>query len=387
MLKVSIKNYQTSLHTQLDIKGFTVIVGKSNTGKTGILRAIEGSLFNDSVTGNVRHGEKSTQVDLDYNGTAWTWTKGEGENGYQIRLPDGSVKEYSRVGFKVPTEIQDLGFREVLVDKQKLRPQVAAWHSPIFLLDSGGKAVTELMSTITRLDVINLAQRNCGTVLRRSRSTIEVKEAEIISLKNSIQKYQVIDTVDMKALQEAYHKLQTAEKRLATMTAYLERLSQIERRITALNDIGKVKVPDTLPIDKIQTLQKIDTWIASSKKINDRLLLYRDVSSIEIPDSDISHLIQSYQRLTGWVQTLSKLNAKINQDIQEINVPDLNSFLQKVKRHQIVSQYQSKLSDTSISDLNKQIEEHLKKIETDEITLHDLRHQIDICDICGRSSE
>ena len=46
-MKVKIKDYQVIKDIDLDFdKGLTAIVGTSNNGKSSILRAIEGAIFN-----------------------------------------------------------------------------------------------------------------------------------------------------------------------------------------------------------------------------------------------------------------------------------------------------------------------------------------------------
>ena len=64
MISLKLENFQGHKDSSLIIDGFTVLIGKSNGGKSSIRRAIGSVLFNDWDKSFVRNGTESTKISL-----------------------------------------------------------------------------------------------------------------------------------------------------------------------------------------------------------------------------------------------------------------------------------------------------------------------------------
>jgi len=183
---IRVRDFQALGTAELVAEGLTVVVGPSDRGKSALLRAIEAGLFNRTGEGFVRVGQTSAQVALTFNGDGRdhevVWEKGGGKNQFNV---DGA--DYSRVGRDAPPVLKALGFRDEVIgarvkDDGKLdggemmRPQVARQFDPIFLLDQPGSFINEVMVKLSRLSVLQRANRACSTDLRSANGQFQFQQ-------------------------------------------------------------------------------------------------------------------------------------------------------------------------------------------------------------------
>lgn len=95
MLDVEIRNFQSIEHVHVVIDGFTTLVGRSNLGKSAIVRAIKAALTGAPEETSVRHGPKCERevkgtksckcycsVHIKTEGFDLLWEKGGDKNEY-----------------------------------------------------------------------------------------------------------------------------------------------------------------------------------------------------------------------------------------------------------------------------------------------------------------
>ena len=184
-MKVTIDNFQSLGHVELDLQGLTVITGPSDRGKSALVRAIEGALFNLPGDYFVRTGAQFAGVELEWPGHKVVWAKGGGKNLFEI---DGQT--YAKVGKDAPPRLQELGFRDELIGaRQKedgstdggkwVRPQIAHQFDGIYLLDEPGPFINEVIVKLSRLGVLQRALRQCSLDHRQAKALLKTREGDL----------------------------------------------------------------------------------------------------------------------------------------------------------------------------------------------------------------
>ena len=382
-MHVNIKNYQTIKDLSLKIEGFTVIVGKSNTGKTAILRALEGSMFNDPVKGKVRTGEPLTEVDVQYRDLNWVWTKGATQNAYKVTTPEGT-QEYSSVGRNVPDKIKSAGFREWWVDKEKTRLQVVPWHQPIFLLNKTGKVITELMTAVTRLDVVNLAIRNCASEMRKNKQTLKLREKDLQRAEKRVRVFDTISNIPEIAIQEGWEVYQRLKKDIQEVRQFDETYEALGGRIENLSPSVDVKAPSRMNMDLPNTLERLQRWELKMESAQRSLKDLSVIEEVTLPDR--IETPQDLVRIERWLKDLSGVDSRLVRlhKVDEVSVPSCNLM----EGWELVDTLESYY--TSLVTILKSIRDiDLKKVETEEQLKNDLeeltelRGQVVECPVCG----
>jgi len=242
MMRVKIKDFQSIEEAELTIDGFTVVVGRSNIGKSAVVRAVEGALTNLSGDSFVRLGAHHTEVELDCPDLQLTWKKGGGFNDYVI---NGEV--FESVGRGAPPVIAEAGFREVEVSRASIPVQVASQFNPIFLLDPSkvsGSLAAEVVSDIGRLGELQEALRNASKD-RRSLETVQrVRHKDLKQTRAEIQAYDALDE-DL-ALGDNLRDLMREVETLQSEIKHLEELSEEYR--SAREEVSKYQDADTISL-------------------------------------------------------------------------------------------------------------------------------------------
>ena len=215
---IKVRNYQSIGATDLVIDGFTVIVGRGNLGKSGLLRAICAALFNETGTGNIRDGTKECSVELGFGDDTLLWTKpASGSARYSLTI-DGKSQEYTKLGANVPDDVREyLGVRDIEIDKTfSMRPQVhGQFDSPLLLAESSGKAARAL-SKLTKLEIVMQAQVAAARDLRRAKSEISTRTNEITELEEREKEFPDMDRLDTR-ITRARGFIDTADQRLTVL--------------------------------------------------------------------------------------------------------------------------------------------------------------------------
>ena len=182
MLKASVKDFQSISNAQIDIDGFTVVIGKNNLGKSALVRAIDAALTNRTGNEFIQWGKKETQVHLKKDDLDILWKKGDSAS-YKI-----NGKSYSKLNRAVPPPILEAGFRKIEIGDLKLTPLVAPQFEELFLLDKPGSVITEALSVIYKLNVLSDADSLCQKEIRSTKALLKTWDSDLQKTKNELVK-------------------------------------------------------------------------------------------------------------------------------------------------------------------------------------------------------
>ena len=155
MVDIKAKNFQSIIDAELQIDGFTLLVGETSAGKSALLRSLTASTCNKYRSGYVRYGEKELETEFGADGRVFKTRKSEG-GGTTMELDDVT---FTKMGRDVPNDIKEflnLGIMEVNDTKFNLNihPQ---FQKPL-LLEFSQKKVMEILSTSKGITDLKNAQ-------------------------------------------------------------------------------------------------------------------------------------------------------------------------------------------------------------------------------------
>lgn len=259
-MRVEIKNFQALAHVAFDIEGFTALVGRSNIGKSAVVRALKCALMGAEGTDFVRHDPKTCARVLKGNQKCkcyssvkittddWTllWEKGDSKNQYTTWV-DGEKQEYTRVGKSpdMPPVLQ--GFEAVRIgDRSQELVQISDQFTPIFLLNVTGTAVADLLSDVAQLDDINKAMRLVTKDRKDASSTRKVREKDILTLETGLKAYSKLDdtAARVERTESLYETVEAKAESVSQVVEYLTWASDMTKSLKALKEATKAELPD-----------------------------------------------------------------------------------------------------------------------------------------------
>lgn len=231
MIDVEIRNFQAIDFLALKVEGFTALVGRSNIGKSSIVRALKCALSGGSGSDFVRHDARTctrvinsaksckcfSSVKLGFGeGQGFLWEKGsKGLNRYTV-WKDGVESVYDRVGQSI--ELQEfLGsqFAPVKLGPSNAVLQVSSQFEAPFLLDLSGNIVADILSDVGQLDDINQAMAAVSKDRRSAIATRKVREADLKAMGLALGTYEGLDAhlKRVRSLQSQNAEIKETERR------------------------------------------------------------------------------------------------------------------------------------------------------------------------------
>lgn len=377
-INVTIKNFQSISELDFEIYGFTCITGKSNIGKSSIVRAISGALINAPVGGAIRKGAKYCSVSLQSTDWGFIWEKGAGVNRYHLRDKD---KPLDKVGAGQIDQIANLGFQSVKVGSDKvIYPWLASQFEPLFLINQSGPAITDFISEVSRLETL---QDAIIINTRNKRRFLEEAKVKTENLDKIRQKEQTLSDLDQllvvrDELDAQAFSIQQYEDQISNGKILSDKIFDNADKIDRLSKVESVKVPET--IEGFIELQAIyDHWMKLEKAAKN-VIGIRGILAVLVPS--VPEELEQIQNLAT-VETLANsiefLQASVEILSQPVPVPDPEEMPPELLTGWSIL--------TRLEQLKAEETGFRKQLTSIEAELAEVKEQIDaipVCPTCSR---
>lgn len=387
MMKVNIVDFQSIEDVDLEIDGFTTIVGKSNIGKSSIIRAIHGAFNNKEGDDYVRDGKKYAEVSVECPEIDLTWKKGGGHNDYLI---NGETLE--SVGRGAPPHVAEAGFRPVETSRMELDVQVASQFSPIFLLDSQkakGSDVAELISDIGRLGEIQEALRNCAKDRRSNENVVRVREKDLDGISAELEGYESLSEDLSLVEQVKAHKkaIETSERQVSVLAAFQDKVGETQTTIDRYEGIEEVDVPEWDGGSLVSNLRTLMALSETVSRCQQTVSFYAGVGDVEIPDHQLDDALKSLRTLDKFNELVGETQQRIDQysGLQNVEIPENEKLDDDLAELDTFLSVREKVRDLEqkIPRLKEDVSELDGKLENKDDEIHDILVEAGECPTCG----
>jgi hypothetical protein len=322
-IQVRIDSFQSIDHLDLEISGFTCVSGATNIGKSAIIRAISSAILNKSVVGSVRKGKKFCTVEVD----GLKWEKGERVGRYWVPGEvdeNGMSKPRDGIG-QGQTEVTELmGFRSVKVGDKYINPWLATQFDPIFLMQDSGPAVTDFISDITHLkvlqDAIVVLVKNRGRLL----SSVKDKEEELAKVTAREAALDGLDNL-LRAERDLVQQMESLEeygRAIARLRHFISSIDSENAVMASLAPAKDVRVPKA-PADPGASLLPLAKLWAGIEEAAMRVSPIRGAMKVVVPDFPDPAELESIRRTSRFL-SIPSLSASVSKldGAKKVRVPD-----------------------------------------------------------------
>jgi len=291
-----IKNFQSIKDQTFIFKGFTIIRGPNNSGKSASLRAIESILFNtfrtDTYPRKNPGGKKlTTEIAFGFKGKEGTDTKEIGlkyKSGKVMFIIEG--EEYfgkSLAADKVREAVEEIGFRYIDVKKmyknfkgdlkeQTERIAYTNQHDGLFLIGAKTSDSEKIFSFLFNTENIALAIAQAKEKMQELSTEHKTKEAALLDLQEKIRTTKIEMNLWLKcyykALVEEFNLIETkvsntvrAEKITSEFVTKLNSLVLIREATNFQNSNQQLNIENKIShnnttIEKINSIVNLKAW-------------------------------------------------------------------------------------------------------------------------------
>lgn len=256
--KLKLKNFQTHKNLEIEFDEITTIIGKSASGKTAVLRALN-LIFNNKPSGvrYITHGEENSRVTLEVDGATVIRKRGKNLNKFFL-----DKKEYTAFGNDVPVDIKNLlNISELNVQKQLDYP---LW----FNLSPG--EISKKLNLIVNLEEIDESLSFISTEVRKVGSELSICEDRIAEAEKKIKEYSWSESIFNKL-----KKLEEVENEIEKLKQELEELENLKKQINS----KKIKTIKTINFKNTDILVKeVDKLKTELKSLN---YIYKNITDLQ----------------------------------------------------------------------------------------------------------
>lgn len=183
---LSIRNFQSLHQVDLDLTPYTVIVGKSSSGKSALVRAIKTLTSNRRGLDFLTHGENICTLTATTENGSVTLSRGKStdDNAYTLGENGHTPQRFTKLGAAVPAEVsQFLGIDSV-------NPiNYAGQHDKPFMLADTASANASTLGRLTNVDVIFAAAKESNRQKLDTTKKLALRVSDLDVVKDKAKSY------------------------------------------------------------------------------------------------------------------------------------------------------------------------------------------------------
>lgn len=355
MVRVEVKNFQSMVHQVVEIDGFSTVVGRSNVGKSAIVRAIKAALTGAPADSYVRHGASCLRlvknaktckcfcsVRITGSGIDLLWEKGDTINRYMY-----NGVEYSVPGRGTPEFLGDGFSRISLGSGEKTLLQVSDQFDPLFLLNNSGTVVADVLSDVAKLDQINAATRLVEKDRKEAVAVRKVRDRDRDDLQKVIDGYSGLDSVlgEVSRIEELAQKVDQLEVEESKISRYFDAVLAAEECVRLLEPVTSLSIPDlrslvTVSASSVELSRFERVWGA----IDTAVTLLSAVDSVQVPNlTRLENVGLAYRQLSGFLEQAVKLKEflQTTKESEAAQIPAVEGLPEKMAMHSRLAAWQS----------------------------------------------
>ena len=336
MYKFRVQNYQSIADAELEIDGFTVVVGPTNIGKSALVRAFKGLVENQGGDAFIRTGEVAAIVTLETEGLKIVWRKGL-DSGYTIDQAGKDQQVYTSLSKGQPAFIPPLGFGEIKLGTHRVKPQIGPqFPMTPFLLQKPGSFIAEAISSVNGIDKVPPAIREADKDLRTLKSEQKVRKQHLGTAREDLTAFGGLETAatDFAAVGTLWKDIEGDEKAVEALRTLSDELGQAQARVDQYEALEGITVPSLDAFnEEYLALEALSEMVLELRHTQAQARALRGAKDIEVPEFDLDALDQEVQQLRRLSRELTAAQQAMDQydGLAEVPEFELGDAIEEVK--------------------------------------------------------
>lgn len=245
--RVEVRNYQSLRRADIPLGWFTVVTGRTGSGKSALFRALELLALNARGTSYVSHGQKSCSVAAGDGRWIVRLTRSAprsgGKNEYQVAVRDGGAwpaTRHTKLNSQVPAQVSGL--------LQLAELNFARQLDPPYLLSLPGTEIARRLGDLTNVSLVLGAAAEANRVRKQHQRDLDAAREQRGALLAEAQEFAGLRErrSAATAAEQALARAQTAAASAERLRALAGRLEAAERAAVAARAEAARQVPPSL---------------------------------------------------------------------------------------------------------------------------------------------
>jgi hypothetical protein len=248
-------------------------------------------------------------------------------------------------------------------------------------LDKPGSVITEVLSTLYKLNILSSADDLCQKELKSTKFLLKTRENDLTEIEKKLESYKDFDYIKelIQHLIREEKKSIESKKEIAELSIYEKDLLDASIKIKKLSGIDGVIIPDTKVLEELLLITK---WLSEKTAILQESIksvkFLRDMSAIPVPEYSkgeglIKELIQVQEwenkviNSTGIVKkTEDALSIEFIKDLSTVTIPGYVKIDELIKELVQVQEWENTIKNSI--NIIKRIEKSLSLTDLSPLT-------------------
>jgi DNA repair ATPase RecN len=305
---IRIKNYQALKNIELALSPrINVLEGPSDVGKSSVVRALTGLLYQQSGGWFVRDGAKKAEVTVVTPEHEVTWQKGKTTNSYTC---DGT--KIGKPGRKVPEEVVD-ALRIKPVDfgagvERRLNVQQQGERG--FLIEDEPADGARILGSMTGAAALASAVRQCSADVGNKAKEVAAAERQVADAVVRLKEFEDLDVraavlsdkeAAIDALRARVESVEVAQGLVADCRAAASNLKEAKARHTEANKVAGMLLGVSELVDRAKKLKDVWWLVEESSEAE------AELANRQSRHKSCKTLADGYQDVSSYVEQARKL--------------------------------------------------------------------------------
>lgn len=290
-MRVSVKNYGIVRNADIEfLSGLNVIRGESGSGKSTVLRGIEGAIFNTSGDAVITQGENAAEINIEYSGHELKRIRNIKSSFKTLYQVDGDTIQ--KVGQTPVQKVLDaFGIKEIKAGGVSIRPNFLPQFAKPFLIDESPSKIFEFL-TVTQ-NAINLKDVESAITedLKELKTQQKAKEETVNSLKKMIlTSSQILEhEKEISHLSESLNKFNKKEECISRLDALLNKITDKQSSIETMSKKINALESTLSNIEKMNfNYEMLDEYL---RKISSLDIILKKIESLTVQSDSIQTVL------------------------------------------------------------------------------------------------
>ena len=248
---LKVRNFQSLHQVDVELGGFTVIVGPSSSGKSAFTRALRTLVSNRRGTEWITTGERVASISAQTaHGTVTlkrSRNSSSADNCYTLTSADDptDTKVYSKLGGETPEDVSKfLGINAGSSSTQSIN--FAGQFDKPYLLDDSAADVARTLGALTNVSVIFDAARESNRQKLAHSQTLKVRSQDLEGVKERVPEFQALkgQATALEAAESRIELARSLERDIARISHALGLVETLEPTLPRLEAVSALVVPD-----------------------------------------------------------------------------------------------------------------------------------------------
>lgn len=313
--QVRLKNFQSHVDTVVNFDDYNIIYGKTNSGKSAILRGLKWALYNLPPAEGVdfrRFGTKETVVEVSFDdGKKITRRRTAKENEYVLD-DNGNKKSFTQFGRGPLKEVLDFhGMYQVNLFGQPQSINIVEQSEPPFFLSNGptarGKLIGRLAGTVLYERALSLIRKDVSNINK----TISQNKDNLESVNKEIEDLSYVDDL------ESFLKTASdTEKQISELNTNIKNISDKSSTISHAFDVREKNKKMAEYKESALQAENIFNAISSCSAAMNQIAAYQSAMTGHYEtwkkNKQLSYSVEQVNELMSEIDNLTSLTAALN---------------------------------------------------------------------------